>query len=78
MEGQWRQLLTCSIGPDRNAAPGYAVSARQNSTFPDDHDHHHRDGKDQPADLLVQAGGREVGADAGEGICVVVDEMTLH
>jgi hypothetical protein len=33
MEGQWRQLLTCSIGPDRNAAPGYEVSARQNSTF---------------------------------------------
>jgi hypothetical protein len=43
---------------------------------PDDHDHRHRDGKDQPADLLVQAGGREVGADAGEGIRVVVDEMT--
>jgi hypothetical protein len=48
---------------DRNAAPGYAVSAPpEQHIHPYDHAHHDRDGKDQPADLLVQAGAREVGA----------------
>jgi hypothetical protein len=56
---KWRQLLTCSIGPDRNAALVTRSAPPEQHIHPDDHDHHHRDGKDQPADLLVRAGGRD-------------------
>ena len=76
MEGQWRQLST---GPDRNAAAGYAVSARPTSTFtPTTMITITAMARTNRPTCLVQAGGGDVGAVAGEGILVVVDDMTSH